>query len=396
MKLIERSQYLEQLKDVVGTPDIKVITGIRRCGKSKLMQAFVKYLQETYIDANIIHIDFNLTEYEELMEYHALHDFALSKYIPDKQNFLLVDEIQNCTSFERAINSLHASEKYDIYLTGSNAFLLSSDLATLFTGRTFEIKIYPFSFKEYCLYYESSDLEAAFEAYTQEGGMAGAYLYKTDKDKYAYIADVFRTLILRDIRQKYKIRNTAVLNKLVDFMMDNISNITSVRNIMHSLNATGDTITDKTIGSYIHYLTQAFLFYPIRRYDLRGKKYLASSEKYYLADHSFRYAVLGNKNMDYGRMYENMVAIELLRRGYDVYVGKLYKKEVDFVASRQNEKIYIQVCDDISQQTTLKRETESLLKIADAYPKMIIAHTRHDVYQYEGIQIINLPDWLMG
>ena len=396
MRIIERHQYIRQLKAVMGTPDIKIITGIRRSGKSKLMQSFIEFLQQTDTNANIVHIDFNLPDNEHLAEYHALYGLVKESHKEGVENYLLIDEVQNCAGFEKAINGLHASELFDIYLTGSNAFLLSSDLATLFTGRTFEIKVFPFSFEEFSRYYELPDAEAAFDRYTKEGGMAGSYLYKNEKDRYAYIAEVFRTLIVRDIRQKYKIRNQVVLDRLTDFLMDNISNISSSRNITKVLGDNSLKVDDKTVGAYIKYLCQAFLFYPLRRYDIKGKRYLASSEKYYLADHAFRYAVLGTKNMDYGHVYENIVAIELMRRGYEVYAGYLYKKEIDFVAVRQNEKLYIQVSDDISGQETLERETAPLLNIKDAYPKVLIARTRHEEYQHEGIRIINLADWLLS
>ena len=202
MKLIERDAYLNSLIDVIGTPDIKVITGVRRSGKSKLLERFKRYILETNVDANIIHINFNLAQYETLKEYHTLHDYIEEQYAAGKENFVMIDEIQMCKQFELTINSLHASEKYDIYITGSNAFLLSSDLATLFTGRTFEIKVYPFSFREYMIYHELQDPYTALDYYMQEGGMAGSYVYKNKKHKYDYIEDVFNTLILRDIRQK--------------------------------------------------------------------------------------------------------------------------------------------------------------------------------------------------
>jgi Predicted ATPase (AAA+ superfamily) len=299
-----------------------------------------------------------------------------------------------CPKFELAINSLHAMEKYDIYLTGSNAFLLSSDLATLFTGRTFEIKVYPFSFKEYVQYYKLNDFYTAFDRYIIEGGMSGSYLYKDQETKYDYVADVFDTLIICDIRQKYKIRNTVLMDRICEFLMDNISNLTSSRNIAQSLTNNNDKINHKTVSNYLEYLCNAFAFYKMRRYDIKGKKYLSSNDKYYLSDHTFRYAKLGTKNMDYGRVIENIVAIELLRRGYEVYVGVLYKKEIDFVAIKRSEKIYIQVSDNINDEKTFEREVSPLLKINDAYPKLVIARTWHDEYQYEGIRIIDVANWL--
>lgn len=396
MKLIERSDYLKKMLDVTGTPDIKVITGIRRSGKSKLMEAFIENRRSLSPECNIIHLNFNLTEFEGQMEYHKLYDFVNSQYVSDKENIVCIDEIQMCSGFEKAINSLHECGRYDIYITGSNAFLLSSDLATLFTGRTYEIEVYPFSFKEFCTYYAYNDIYNAFDRYSREGGMSGSYLYKSPEDRFKYIRTVFDTLIVRDIKQKYKIRNDQLLYSVCDFLLDNASDITSVRNIADSLIAKGTKTNDKTVGKYVDYLCNAFAFYKVRRFDIRGKKYLASQDKYYMADHAFKYSKLGTKNLDYGRVYENIVAIELMRRGYELYAGFLYKKEIDFVALKQNEKLYIQVSDDISNSYTFAREVTPLLKIADAYPKMVLARTRHDSYQYEGVQIIDIADWLLG
>lgn len=396
MKLIKREKYLNRLIDVMETPDIKVITGVRRSGKSKLLEAFIDFLRSNYPNANIIHINFNIPDFDELKEYRRLYDYIDSQYIQNTENIVCIDEVQMCDGFEKAINGLHASEKYDIYITGSNAFLLSSDLATLFTGRTFEIEVFPFSFKEFNQYYELTDPYSAFDRYLYEGGMAGSYLYKNTEDKYHYISDVFDTLIVRDIKQKYKIRNINQMNQISDFLMDNISNLSSSRSIAETLRGKQETINHKTVGAYLEYLCNAFAFYKVRRYDIKGKKYLSSNDKYYLSDHVFRYAKLGTKNMDYGRMLENIVAIELLRRGYELYAGVLYKKEIDFVAIKRSEKLYIQVSDNLSDSMTMKREVEPLLQIKDAYPKMIIARTKHEDYQYEGVQIVDIANWLLS
>lgn len=395
MKLIERTQYLNKLVRVIGTPDIKVITGVRRSGKSKLLETFKAYIEENIPDCNIIHINFNLPEYDHLLEYRPLYDYIKGQYINGKQNFVFIDEVQMCADFEKAINGLHAREQFDIYITGSNAFLLSSDLATLFTGRTFEIKVFPFSFAEYMQYFGFSDQYSAVDRYILEGGMAGSYLYQDQEAKFDYIADVFDTLIVRDIRKKYNIRNMQLMDRLVDFLMDNISNLTSSRSIKNALGGVQEKANHVTIGAYMQYLCNAFAFYKIRRYDIKGKKYLSTNDKYYLSDHTFRYAKLGTKNMDYGRILENIVTIELLRRGYEVYVGVLYKKEIDFVAIKRSEKIYIQVSDNISDEKTFAREVTPLLQIKDAYPKMLIARTRHDEYQYEGIRIVDIANWLL-
>ena len=396
MKLIDRSNYLNKMINVVGTPDIKVLTGVRRSGKSKLLEAFKSYVQKNISNANIIHVNFNLSKYDILKEYKALNEYIENNYVEDKENFVLIDEIQMCDNFELCINNLHATEMYDIYITGSNAFLLSSDLATLFTGRTFEIKIYPFSFAEYVHYFELTDKYTAFDNYMLEGGMSGSYLYKEREDKFDYIENVFDTLILRDIRQKYNIKNPALMDRISQFLMDNVSNLTSARSITDTLTSNKDKINHKTVGNYLNYLCNAFAFYKFRRYDIKGKKYLTTNDKYYLSDHTFRYAKLGTKNLDSGRVIENIVAIELLRRGYEVYVGVLYKKEIDFVALKRSEKIYIQVSDNITLPETFKREIDPLLKIKDAYPKMVIARTRNSEYQYEGIKIVDVADWLLN
>ena len=396
MKLIERTRYLDRLKRLVGTPDIKVITGIRRAGKSKLLEAFRSYLEAEVEGANVIHADLSLLEYEGLTEYHALNDFVTSRHVEGARNFVLIDEVQMCQGFERAINSLHASGRYDIYVTGSNAFLLSSDLATLFTGRTVSVEVFPFSFDEYCTYFAEEQVDDALERYIRWGGMSGGYVYGDERDRYGYLSGVFDTLILRDIVQRHGVRNAGLLGRLSDYMMDNISNITSARGVADALTSSGAKTNDRTIASYMAYLEEAFAFYRVRRYDIRGKRYLSSGDKYYLADHAFRYAKLGTRNMDFGRVLENVVGIELLRRGYETYAGVLYKKEVDFVAMRGSEKVYIQVSDDISSEATFEREYAPLLSIRDAFPKVILARTRHETYTYEGIEVHDLARWLRG
>lgn len=393
MKTIERSEYLNRIKNLKNTPDIKVIAGIRRSGKSILMQEYISYLKDHYEDINIIFIDFMDLSFEALKEYHALHTYVEEHYRQGKENYLFIDEVQMCPNFEPAVNSLYSKRKYDIYITGSNAFLLSADLATLFTGRYIEIHVYPFSFKEYCKYYsDNSDIDMLFEEYTIKGGFAGSYAYNTEKDRKDYIKEVYETIVTRDLVQKYSLPDTLMLQRLSEFLMDNISNLTSPSKISNMLTSTNHV----TIGKYIKYLCNAFVFYDIKRYDIRGKKYLKSTEKFYLSDVGMRYAILGTRNMDFGRVYENMVCLELLRRGYDVYVGKLYQKEIDFVAQKGSEKIYIQVSDNITEEETFKREYTPLLQIRDAYPKIIIARTNHPEYSYEGIRIFDIKDWLLN
>ena len=394
MKIIERPDYLESLQNVRLMPDIKVVTGVRRAGKSELIRMYMEWLRKNDKKANIIFIDFTSLAAEPLQEYHALHNYIEEQYKAKKNNYVFIDEVQMCTKFELAINSLHAMQKYDIYITGSNAFLLGSDLATLFTGRVMRIMVYPFSFSEYRSYFGSQEIQSQLDQYIQDGGLAGSYVYTTQAEKAKYVQEVFRTIIERDIIQRYKLSDVYLLNKVAEYLMDNIGNTTSYRSVSGYLQTEQIKTNHVTVGNYMDFLCRTFLFNQVKRYDVRGKGYLRMIDKYYLVDSGFRYALLGTRNMDYGRIYENLVALELLRRGYDIYVGKLYRKEIDFVAMRGNEKIYIQVSDNISSKETFEREYSPLLQIKDVYPKFIIARTRVPKYDYQGIQIIDLAEWL--
>ena len=395
MKIIERKKYLNRLIRLKDTPDIKIITGLRRSGKSELVRAYMGLIR-TNEDTNIIYVDFADLKFDDLKTYKELYNFCEGQYIDSKTNVIIVDEVQMCEKFELAINSLYNSRKYDIYITGSNAFLLSSDLSTLFTGRFIEIPVYPFSFAEYCEYYGyDSNTANVLDSYVMSGGLSGAYVYSEKEDQASYIKDVYTTIIKRDLVDKYGIKEEALLDSLTDYMMDNISNLTSASKISNVFKQNKVETNHITIGNYMKYLCSAFMFYKVKRYDIRGKKYLETSDKYYLSDLGFRYAMLGTRNMDYGRAYENIVALELLRRGYQIYVGKLYQKEIDFVAMKQDEKLYIQVSDNISDSDTLERELSPLRAIKDAYPKILIANTKHDDYDIEGIKVLDLTNWLM-
>jgi len=395
MKIIERSTYLKRLIRLQGTPDIKIITGLRRSGKSELLRSYMQWLRKNVKSLNIIYIDFADLKYEGLKSYKSLYDYIEEAYQAEVLNVVMVDEVQLCKQFELAINSLYNSRKYDIYLTGSNAFLLSSDLSTLFTGRFIEIPIFPFSLSEYCTYYDFKRTDTQIlQNYLVEGGLAGAYIYRDKEDQVSYIKDVYQSVIKRDLLDKYGIKEEALLDSLTDYLMDNVSNLTSASKISTFFKQNGYETNHITIGNYLKYLCSAYMFYKVKRYDIRGKKYLETSDKYYLSDLGFRYAILGSRNMDYGRAYENLVALELMRRGYDIYVGKLYQKEIDFVAMKQSEKIYIQVSDNISEQITLARELAPLQSIKDSYPKILIANTGHEEYDIDGIRILNLSDWM--
>lgn len=394
MKLINRPFYLENLINLRGVPDIKIITGVRRSGKSKLLDAFYEYLNSDKELKNIIRIKLNLKKYESLLNPDKLYEYIDKAYVDGIANYLIIDEVQQCVGFERVINSLYEEERFDIYLSGSNAFMLSSDLATLFGGRYFDLKMYPFSFREFNIYFNNKKPIDSFDEYVTKGGMAGSYLYKNQKDAYQYIDGIYKKTIAKDIVTRFKVENEPLLRMIADYLMDNIGNKTSIRNIANTLTSNSYQTNHKTVGAYVDYLCKSFLFYPFTRYDIKGSKFLESDKKYYLADLSFRFANIGTKNMDYGRLYENLVAIELLRRGYEVYVGVLHEKEIDFVAMKDGYKYYIQVSDDISREETFQREVKPLLSIKDAYPKMLIARTKHPESQYEGIKIVDIGEWL--
>lgn len=275
MKHIERISYLDKLKKLNNTPDIKVVTGIRRSGKSVLMQDYIEYILTNEPDANVIMVNLQDLEYDNLLDYHALHEYVLSKYIKNVHNLVFIDEVQLCNKFELAINSLHSKAIFDIYITGSNAFLLSSDLATLFTGRVMQIKVYPFSFSEYMDYNGNlENVDAAFEAYSIYGGMPGSYVYGEKEQKQDYVKEVYRTIIIRGLVDKYKIRNETEFKNMAEFMMDNIGNLLSPNNVCNCLNNSKSSVTRKTVSRYIEYLCNAFLFYEAKRYDLKGKNIL--------------------------------------------------------------------------------------------------------------------------
>jgi predicted AAA+ superfamily ATPase len=361
------------------------------------MKAFASETASNDSLSNNVYLDLLDLDNEDLLEYHALHKRVVGMYRENAHNRLFVDEVQLCDGFEKAINSIHARGGWDIYLTGSNAFLLSSDLASLFTGRQREIHIFPFSFSEDRTYFgNGSEVDSDFDAYVRRGGLAGSYAYDSLTESYGYIRDVYRTILTRDLVQKYSLSDVTVLEHLAEYLMDNAGNLNSPNNIANTLEANRVSTNHVTVGRYMSYLRDAFVFYEAKRFDIKGKKYLSTQAKHYVCDTGMRYAVLGTRNMEWGRMYENVVFLELLRRGYEVHVGKLYQKEVDFVAKKESELVYVQVSDDISSQSTLDRELLPLLSIRDAYPKVLIARTRHEEYSIEGVRIIDIARWLLG
>ncbi|WP_322354138.1 ATP-binding protein [Paratractidigestivibacter sp.] len=397
MAWVDRKVYMDRLGALEGTRDIKVITGMRRSGKSELMKAFAAATAHEDANSNNVYIDLLDLDNEPLLEYHALHREISGRHKEGAHNRLFIDEVQLCDGFEKAVNSIHARGGWDIYLTGSNAFLLSSDLATLFTGRHREVHILPFSFGEYREYFGGQGpIDDDFDDFVRRGGLAGSYDYADPSESYGYIRDVYKTILTRDLVQKFSLPDTRVLERLAEYMMDSSGNPNSANNIANVLDANEGPTNHVTIGRYMSHLRDAFVFYEARRYDIRGKKYLTTQAKHYVSDTGMRYAVLGTRNMDWGRMYEGMVFLELMRRGYETYVGKLYKKEIDFVAKRGSELVYIQVSDDISTESTLERELSPLLSIKEAYPKILIARTRHEPYTQKGVLVFDLARWLLG
>ena len=280
MKVIERIDYQNYLWDIKDTPDIKVITGIRRAGKSEIMKSFVNRLKTEDTSANVVYADLSLLENEALLEYHQMYEWAKAQHKAGMKNYLLIDEVQLCEHFELSINSLHSVGLYDIYLTGSNAFMLSSDLATLFTGRHIEIHVLPFSFKEFCAYYDTdNDLQMLFDRYVVEGGLSGSYVYEKERDRKNYVKNVYHTILRRDLTEKYNLPDSKMLEQVTEYMMDNISNTTSPNNVSNCLTANGTITNHATIGSYLKYLCDAFVLYKVPRYDIQGKKYLQSLDK---------------------------------------------------------------------------------------------------------------------
>ena len=396
MKLIQRKQYLEKLINVMGTPDIKVITGVRRSGKSKLLEAFKSYILESNENANMIHINFNLPEYDHLIEYKALYDYVNSQYQENKDNFVFIDEVQMCNGFEKAINGLHVTEKFDIYITGSNSQLLSGELATLISGRYISINMLPFSFKELIQYYdemhENIDEIKLFEQYLSYGGFPGLLNYENEeKEKYLY--DLYSTIVLNDILYKNKVKDLDLLERLMEFMISNIGQLFSANSISKYIKNENRKTTPHTIINYMDYARNAFIFYQIKRENIKQKRKLLISDKYYLVDSGFYFIFNGSTQRNWGQLLENIVFLELIRQGYSITIGKIQDLEVDFVCRKANQIKYIQVSQSILDENTRKREFKSLEKISDSYPKYVISMDSFD-FSANGIIHLNIIDFL--
>ena len=401
--MIVRPLYLQKLISYKDKPAIKVITGIRRCGKSSILDSFIDYLKENGVASDhIIKMNFEDLIYDD-MDYKKLNQTILNKLPDDKQKvYIVLDEIQRISSWEKVVNSLHLNPLLDLYLTGSNAYLLSSELSTFLSGRYVEIKMLPLSFEEFLTFYDFPDdtpMDKKFANYMKFGGMPALKDYNFDEKQSRETLDsIYNTVIVKDVLSRSVIKDVTILEKLTRFMADNIANITSVNKITNYL-VSDKSLTssnNKLIEAYITSLNNAFIFYPVKRYDIRGKEFLKSLNKYYIVDSGLRTYLLG-RIRDTGRILENIVYFELLRRGFNVSVGKVGDMEIDFIATRGEEKVYIQVSDEITDAKTRERELTSLQAVRDNFEKIILTMDYLQTGTTEdGIKVINLIDWLLG
>lgn len=392
--MVERKQYLEKLKKLQNKQIIKVVTGVRRCGKSTLLMQFRKYLEQNGTDSHqMISINFEDIENEHLLEYHSLHKYITERLVSGKMTYIFLDEIQNVPDFQKAIDSLYIRDNTDIYITGSNAYMLSGELATLLSGRYVEIPMLPLSFAEY---YELSetDRRTAWNKYFQNGGFPYAVQIEDEDIRHDYLNGIYSTVLLKDIVGRKKVQNVKLMESVIRFLFDNIGNIVSSKKIADSLTSFGRKTTSVTVENYINALMESFILYKAERYDIRGKQYLKSLEKYYIVDVGLRRLLLGDKNRDIGHILENIVYLELIRRGFKVSIGKVGELEIDFVAEISGEKIYYQVSASVLDPVTFEREITPLKRVNDNYPKFIITMDEIPMNE-DGIKIINIVDFLM-
>ncbi|MDY4077520.1 MAG: ATP-binding protein [Clostridium sp.] len=394
-----RDIYLNKLITFKDKPLIKVITGIRRCGKSTLLDLFEEYLLNNGIEKeNIIHMNFEDLTYDEIKDYKDLNKYIKEKILDNDKKYIILDEIQQVSNWEKAINSFLVTLNCDIYITGSNAYLLSSEISTLLSGRYVEIKMLPLSFKEYLDfndYNTKENLEEHFNDYLLYGGLP-IVSYVHDKSAIRNIlSGVFNTVIIKDVAKRNSIRDITLLENLIRYIAQNIGSPISSRNISNYLNSAGRKTSTETIDNYLKMLENAFIIYKANRFDIKGKMYLKTLEKYYVVDTGIRNELLSFKDGDYGHMLENLVYLELLRRGYDVSVGKIDNLEVDFIAQNYDEKIYYQVSASILDENTKKRELNPFDHIPDHYEKVILTMDRSPIKDFNGIKNINIIDFLL-
>ncbi len=403
---INREQYLSILKNFKDQQIIKVITGIRRCGKSTLLELFQDYLKQNGVnEEQIISINFENADFEELQDRKKLYEFIKSKLKAGRKTYIFLDEIQNVNEFEKTVDSLFINKDVDLYITGSNAYLLSSELATLLTGRYIEIKMLPLSFKEYLSAFEDkTDLSRKFRNYLRYSSFPQSIeLYKVNPENINMFLDgIYNTILFKDVMLRKGISDKNLLERVTKYLYDNIGNRTSMKNISDNIEGIEKNSSYNTISNYIQALIDSYIVYKANRYDIKGKEYLKTQEKYYVIDIGLRYYMLGqNSNRDMGHILENIVYLELLRRGFEVYIGKVDDLEVDFVAKNSKETIYYQVALTTREETNtpnsiLERELAPLRKINDNYPKYILTLDDDLEADFEGIKKINVIDWLLA
>ena len=406
-QLINRPEYLNQLIEHKDVDLIKIITGIRRCGKSSLLDLFQQYLIDNGVDeTHIIHMNLESLQYRNLTDAFSFYDYVSERISKNGKTYLIFDELQVVNHWEKAIESFRLDFDVDIYITGSNAYLLSTEFSTLLSGRYVEIRMLPLSFKEFLTFYEfesSITIEEKFQKYLQFGGMPILREYKLNEARSNQALEgIYSTVILRDILQRNDQASQNTLQKIMLFLCSNIGSITSPNNIGNILSNEGDiqngknkSIAGKTVEKYISMLCSAFVFYSASRYDVKGKQLLKTLEKYYIIDMGFRNMLLGYRDADRGHILENIVFLELIRRDYRVYIGKIGETEIDFVAEKPNEKIYIQVTESIQSPETRERELKPLQMIPDNYEKIVLSMDRNYINSYDGIKSLYLIDWLL-
>lgn len=394
--MIERTEYLEKLKKWKDKDLIKVVTGIRRCGKSTLFELFIEYLKTIGIEENHI-ISINLENPDNDFEnYKDFYKFVKQQIKDEKQYYIFLDEVQNVPEFQKAVDGLYILKNVDVYITGSNAYLLSGELATLLTGRYIEIKMYPLSFKEYIEYYQKDADEKIYLNYINRSSFPYALKLENETEIDDYLDALYNTIILKDVAQRRKIADTSMLKTVTKFMFNNIGNCLSIKKIADTLTSDGRPISVHTVENYLDALVESYVFNKVPRFDVKGKQYLQSGEKYYATDVTMRYALLGRRNVDAGHMLENIVYLELIRRGYKVYIGRTGEKEVNFVAENKEGFTYFQVAYTTREQSTLERELTPLQEINDHYPKYILTMDIDPIADFDGIKKINVLDWLVN
>ena len=397
--IIERKEYLNKLITWKDKQLIKIVTGVRRCGKSVLLKMYQDYLKNNGVkESQIVTINFEDLDYEELTNYKKLDNYLKEKLIPNKMTYIFLDEIQNVDQFPKVLDSFYIKDNVDIYVTGSNAHMLSSEIATMISGRYIQIEMLPLSFKEYM---ESTgnmnDRGIKYTEYLQNSSFPYALQLKNQPDEIRdYLEGIYNTIVVKDIVHRKNITDTMMLKSVLKFVFDNIGNPLSSKKISDTMTSLGRKINSRTVEKYLEAFSESYIIYPAKRYNIKGKEYLKSLEKYYIVDIGMRYMLLGSKMMDTGHILENVVYLELLRRGYDVYVGKIDNYEVNFVAQNHKGTIYYQVALIVRDEKTLQRELRPLQAIRDHYPKVILTMDEDPEIQYDGIRRINARDWLLG